>query len=722
MISNRLPVSKDPFTGETKLSSGGLVSALGGIHNDITKLWIGLEPQHFTDGQPASTLSERHGEIEFRGVAVDHDQYDLYYNGISNDMLWPLFHYEGSLVHFSREAWAAYVHVNQLLADTVAEEALDDETVWIHDFHLFLVPHMLRRRRPSVRIGFFLHIPFPSSEVFRQLPMREEILYGILGADLIGFHDYSYIRHFGNALHAVLGIDSDLLSLNFDGRRITLGAFPVSIDTQSFVEKAKSLPVSKILRRYKRTFRDVQVILGVDRLDYVKGLLLKLRSFRELLHSNPELVGKVQLIQIAIPTRQDVADYAKLKNDLEQLVGEINGQFGRADYNPIFYIYNTVDFDELLALYRLADCLLVSSRRDGMNLVALEYIASQSTSHPGIVVLSEFTGASATLSHALKINPWDVEKSADVLKKALSLDYKKRREMHQPMLRYLMNYNATDWATSFMKALEQTRSLPVFEKLIRLTPDNIEDEFLNRLRNTKLFVFDYDGTLVPLREQPADAYLRDHERQLITALLHNGYQIIIVSGRPASFLEQQFANLPVTLVAEHGAMIRNINTTKWKTLITNQVQRWYPIAETLMKHYTIRVPGSIVEKKKHSIAWHYRQSPESFASYMSLKLAEELASGLSNLPVEILNGNKIVEARSMQANKGAFLRKYLADYPQNKQNLVVAGDDRTDEDMFQALIESDDVITIKVGQGPSVARYLCQSPEHLNLILQNLIS
>ncbi len=719
MISNRLPVSKDPSTGEIKLSSGGLVSALGGIRNGIPKLWIGLEPRENGDlSSPALTGKE--GEITYRGVPVDAHLYDRYYNGISNDVLWPLCHYEGGLVHFNGEDWQAYVRINQILADAIAAEARDDESVWIHDFHLFLLPAMLRKLKPSLHIGFFLHIPFPSSEIFRQLPVREEILEGIMGADLIGFHDYSYLRHFCNALHAVLGIGSDMLSAEYEGRRVTLGAFPVSIDTKSFQTMSRSPEVEKILRRYRHSFRGLKLILGVDRLDYIKGLRLKLHSFREMLSRNPELVGQVQLLQIAVPTRQDVPVYIELKEEVERLVGEINGSFGRADYAPVLYIYNSIPFDELLALYRLADCLLVSSRRDGMNLVALEFIAAQSPTRPGVVVLSEFAGASATLSHALTINPWDVEKTADVLKKALTLTDAERRDMHQPMLKYLMNYSATDWAASFMKSLEKTRTLPIPERLIRLRSAELDETIREEARNVRLIVCDYDGTLVPIQPRPEDAYLRDDDREFIQSLVDAGYELLIISGRSASFLEEQFGTLPVTLAAEHGATMRPKHSRKWKQLVTTQIQRWYPVAETLMQDYTNRVPGSVVEKKKYAIVWHYRQSPTSFAAYMALKLGEELSYGLANQPVEILPGNRIVEARAVEANKGMFLRRYLKENPDFHNQLLVAGDDRTDEDLFRA-VETEQAITIKVGPGASSARYRIDSPAGLRQVLTELL-
>lgn len=719
MVSNRLPLSHDPITGETRLSSGGLVSALTGIRNNINKLWIGLDPKS------EQLLSGKEGEIEYQGVAVNEDLYHLYYNGLSNDVLWPLFHYEGGMVHFNREEWQAYRDVNQLLANSIDSLIQDDqETVWVHDFHLFLLPAMLRKLRPNIRIGFFLHIPFPSSEIFRQLPVRDEILTGILGADLIGFHDYSYLRHFCNTIYSLLGINSDMVSADYQNRRISLGAFPVSIDTASFQEAAKQPIVERLRRKYKKNY---QVILGVDRLDYIKGLPLKLKAFRELLSANPHLVGKVQLIQIAIPTRQDVTVYQKLKEEVERLVGEINGKFGSADYVPIVYIYNTVPFDELLSLYRLADCLLVTSRRDGMNLVALEFIAAQSPATPGVVVISEFAGASATLSHALKINPWDIEQTAEILNTALSLTIHQRRNQHKPMIKYLESYDATNWAASFMTALYKTREFKSLEKLIRLDAQHLPKNLQTISKHPKLIVTDYDGTLVPFASRPEDATLPKSVADQLRKFIDAGHHILVVSGRSASFLDQQFSNLNVSLAAEHGAVVKlkRSSASKWRSLVTTQIQRWYPTAWQMMKDYSSRVPESHVERKKYAIVWHFRESPATFASYMALKLAEELAAGLANQPVEILAGNHIVEARAIEANKGMFLRWFLKEHPQFESNddfpsCIVAGDDRTDEDLFKA-VDQERCLTIKIGPGISNARYRVDTPDQYLEIMNSLL-
>ncbi|RYX98311.1 trehalose-6-phosphate synthase, partial [bacterium] len=431
--SNRLPFTKDKKTGEFIPTSGGLVSALSGIETNEKTIWAGIAPDGMSESEWA-LLPEQIQE-SYSPVFVPPDLYDRYYNGIANDVLWPLFHYEGSLIQFSWKDWQSYCEVNIMVASAIADAAKENDSVWIHDFHLFLVPKYLRNLRPDLKIGFFLHIPFPSSEVFRQLPSRKEILEGILSADLVGFHDYSYLRHFCDAADTLLHNNSNMLFIDYNGKKVNLGVFPISIDTEKFIAASDSSEVAEIYQKYSQEIKDNYLILSVDRLDYIKGVLIRLKAFRDLLVANKELRGKVTLLQIAIPTRQNVTQYMNLKSQMEQMIGEINGEFGKPDYVPVRYIYSSVSFNELVALYRLADALLVTSRRDGMNLVSLEYIASQPESDPGMVILSEFTGASSILSHAIPINPWDIEGTSNAIKYTINMTQEERINRNSPMLK-----------------------------------------------------------------------------------------------------------------------------------------------------------------------------------------------------------------------------------------------------------------------------------------------
>ncbi|MEK7356971.1 MAG: trehalose-6-phosphate synthase, partial [Bdellovibrionota bacterium] len=446
-MANRLPFTLAADKKSVRTSSGGLVSALNGVKSRAEKIWIGCAPEGLTEAEwpiLEEKVNQRSNGWKYRPVFIGEELYDGYYNRLCNDVLWPLLHYQPELVQFDDAAWKAYKEVNEKIAVEIASFAEDDDLVWIHDFHLFLVPKILRKLRPQLRTGFFLHVPFPSSEVFRQLPVREQILDSLLDANLVGFHDYSYLQHFGSAILRLLGLESNFVSVKRGSHTTRLGVFPVSIDTENFMKRANDPKVCALAKTFvKSQFQ----FLGVDRLDYMKGLDLKLKAFRELLVSHPEYQGRVSLLQVAVPTRTGVPVYMELARETARLIGEINGAFSTPTWTPIQYLHSSVTQDQLLALYAASDALLVTSKRDGMNLVALEYIASKRDDRPGVVVLSEFAGAISTLSHVLAVNPWDFEGTAKKMVQAIEMPRAEKLDRQRTMHQYLSRYTATTWAT-----------------------------------------------------------------------------------------------------------------------------------------------------------------------------------------------------------------------------------------------------------------------------------
>ncbi|MEK6554858.1 MAG: trehalose-6-phosphate synthase, partial [Bdellovibrionota bacterium] len=365
-VSNRLPFNISTKTGDLQRGSGGLVSALMGVHLDQPFYWLGFE----TDPGVAAELKQKAQQVDkqlrLQPVVINKKLYDSYYDKFSNDVLWPLFHYESQHVLFRREDWNSYVEANRLMADEILKVAIETDTVWIHDFHFFLLPAMLKERMPKLQVGFFLHIPFPSSEIFRQLPVRQEILAGLIKADLIGFHEHSYLRHFTVSLTAQMGIDSSFLRAQIGDHTLNLGVYPISIDNEGLKEKSESAAVTARTHDYENEIKSNFLVLGVDRLDYSKGLELKLRGFRRMLKKYPDVRGEINLLQVAVPTRTKVPAYMRLKKEVDQLVGTINGEFGQPGYVPVQYIFNSVVENDLLALYRRADSILITSKRDGM--------------------------------------------------------------------------------------------------------------------------------------------------------------------------------------------------------------------------------------------------------------------------------------------------------------------------------------------------------------------
>ncbi|HVK60082.1 MAG TPA: bifunctional alpha,alpha-trehalose-phosphate synthase (UDP-forming)/trehalose-phosphatase [Bdellovibrionales bacterium] len=704
-VANRLPFTLSPDGEQITTSTGGLVSALSGVHAAAEKIWIGCAPDHLTPENWKSVQAKIPGDSSwsYRPIFVDKALYDSYYNRTGNDVLWPLLHYQPELVSFDKSSWEDYKTVNEKFAEAIAQEAQDDDLIWIHDFHLFMVPKFLRKLRPKLKIGFFLHVPFPTSEVFRQLPVREQILDSLLECDLVGFHDYSYLQHFGSSLLRLLGVEPQFTSVTRDGRTTRFGVFPVSIDTEKFMRRARDPKIHALAQNIKE---QGFLFLGVDRLDYIKGLDLKLKAFRTFLKKYPHVREQVSLLQIAVPTRGDVPVYCQLARDIAQLIGEINGEFSTPNWTPVRYIHASVSFDDLMALYRSADALLVTSKRDGMNLVALEYLASQTVEKPGVVLLSEFAGAASALSHTLPINPWDLEDSARKMLQALEMTREEKVFRLRMMQDFLREYTATDWAAAFIAELAKEMPAENLKGPARIEPNqDAVDLLCDRVLASKperiALLLDYDGTLTPIRSRPEEAVMSQEERDAILELSRYPWiDLVIVSGRDSKFMASQFFGINAHLAAEHGAKVFSPGLRKWRRRVLRTRSTWYPAAEKIMSDYAARVPHSRVEKKQYSIAWHYRLAPQEFADFQARKLVEELEVGLSNLPVNVLRGKKVVELRAMEADKGVFARTFLEDASPNTFALAL-GDDSTDEDMFRAIKGRG--ISFKIGAGSSAA-------------------
>lgn len=722
-VANRLPFSLSSNKRQVVTSSGGLVSALSGVQTNGERIWVGCAPEGVTESDWAGLqgpLSESSSWI-YHPIFPSNELYDAYYNNCGNDVLWPLLHYESQSVKFHDASWAAYREVNQMFANEIAKIAESDDLIWVHDFHLFLLPKMLKELRPELRIGFFLHVPFPSSEIFRQLPVREEILDSLLSCDLIGFHDYSYLRHFSSSLLRILGIESEFLSIRRGGHTTRLGVFPVSIDTDHFTKKSRD---PKVRALTKDMAKNHFMFLGVDRLDYIKGLDLKLKAFRTLLRRFPEYKEKVSLLQVAVPSRKSVPMYMRLGREIARLVGEINGEFSTPNWSPIRYLHSSVTNDQLIALYKAADGLLVTSKRDGMNLVALEYVASQDSERPGVVLLSEFAGALSTLSHTIPVNPWDLEDTARKMQTAMEMPRQERLNRVQAMQGHLHRYTATDWAESFIAQLDkQAPESESRNKIARIGPENVQklaDRILSLNASRVVLFLDYDGTTVPIEAAPELATLSEESKKTLRSFCRYPWlDIVVVSGRDSRFLNTQFGDLPVRLAAEHGGKYFDPLTGRWKRRVHRSRSTWYPTALKIISDYTDRVPHTRIEKKQFAVAWHYRQAPPEYAEFQALKLAEELEFGLANLPVNILRGKKVIEVRAIEANKGSFADSYMEDILTNSVALAI-GDDKTDEDLF--LSTKGRGVSCKVGPGDTSADFVIPLQSQVMTVLEKLLA
>ena len=716
LVSNRLPVTlRRSRSGKTEIvkSSGGLIAGVGPVHQSQGGLWFGYPGEHMDEEARAALDAAR-----YVPVPVSASEMRGYYSGYSNSSLWPLFHYFPERARFERREFEAYRTVNERFADTIAERALPGDTIWVHDYQLMLLPSLLRERLPDTRIGFFLHIPFPSSEVFGLLPQREEILRGLTGADLIGVHTYDYARHLVSSFRRYLGVFGHEGTINIDGRDVQIAAHPLGISVEDVRGYAYSSNAESRVADLMRDMRGRQILLSVDRLDYTKGLPLKLEAFRAVLANYPKWRDKIVLIQVAVPSRTNIESYRAQKAEVERLVGEINGAFGRPGRVPIHYIYRSIPSAELGALYRIADVAVVTPLRDGMNLVAKEYIAAHSDA-PGVLVLSEFAGAASELGEAIRVNPYDVDGTAQAINQALEMPVTERLTRMRAMFRRVKGNDVHAWYRRYRRALDR-KSVDDVTVPVRYSPETLVKKVAPELRKAGrlLFLIDYDGTI---REFVSDPFAASPNEETLSTLKGlaaiKGARVVIVSGRGRETLEEWLSDTGVGLVAEHGLWFRLSPDQEWHGDGDQIDQTWKTHVRSVLDEYVDRVPGSLVEEKVASLVWHYRAAADDLANWQARELADYLEEFLASEPLEVLVGAKNVEVRQHGLSKGAAYERIQAEIGPFDFELAI-GDDRTDEDLFAAVPSA--TFTIHVGPEPSRAEMSLSSPEAVLLFLKGL--
>ncbi len=717
LVANRLPVSVDLGDGQVniKASSGGLATGMRNLAKAEQTSWVGWPGAYPENDEQRVSLEKQLREHSATPVYLSSRDAERFYEGMSNSVIWPLFHYMVDRMPLLVSDYDDYRSVNERFADAVCAEAGEDDTIWIHDYHLLLLPGILRERLPRARIGFFLHIPFPSSEIFRLLPHREQLLRGMLGANLIGFHTYGFARHFADALLGTLGIEPELDRVDVDGRSVSIGVFPMGIDVQSFERLAESPELPERVAQLRQAQGVEQLLLGVDRLDYTKGLPRKLLAMELLLQRSPQYRGKVRLLQIAVPSREAVSEYKSLRQDVEQLVGRINGSSGSLHEAPIHYLYQPVTQAELVASYRAAEVMVVTPLRDGMNLVAKEYVAAR-TDGDGVLVLSELAGAASELGEALTVNPYDVESMALNLDRALSMPEAERRERMSALREKVRAHPVERWATSFVSTLEAGERGPEPRDL------RLDSSELDRLATTLaeqaevIFALDYDGTLVPIARNPELAVPDSGLTELLDMLAGmSGVRVCVVSGRAQASLAAWLGKLPIDLVAEHGVWSKRANEESWQCHIDPSALGWVSDARAILETYVERAPGAILEEKTAGLAWHYRNVDPYLGVHLARELRVHLVRHFAQLPVSILGGRKVIELRPQGLDKGSAARDSLSLFG-TKAVIAAAGDDRTDEDLFAAL--PDGSISLCAGTLATRAAYRVSGPEQVRRFLR----
>ena len=720
IVANRLPFNITKRGGEFHFrpSPGGLATGLSSLPESYEQLWIGWPG--ITSEKLASEgkdqIRERLAGESCRPVFLSRKQIDHYYLGFCNKTVWPLFHYFPMRTVYEEHFWKTYKQVNEIFCDEVMKIAKPGDYVWVHDYQLMLLPQLLREKLSDLEIGFFLHIPWPSFELFRLLPWREEILNGLLGADLIGFHTYDYVRHFLSSVSRIMGFEHTLGKVGMGNRVIKVDAFPMGINYEKYSKAISKAGVRKEVDKILQEVGKRKIIISIDRLDYTKGIIQRLEAFDLFLSENPEYKEKVTLIMVAVPSRTGVEDYKMLRNRLEQLVGRINGEHGTMGWVPVWYLYRFLPFRRITALYNAADVALVTPLRDGMNLIAKEFIATK-TEGRGVLILSEMTGAASELGEALIVNANNKRAIIQAIKEALEMPLLEQMERNRLMQERLRRYDVSRWSSDFLNALfdiKKTQQELSVRKLSETTRKKLVSDYA-KSRN-RLLLLDYDGTLVGFKGKPAQAGPDDEIMSLLESLSGKPKNtVVIISGRDKATLAQWLGSLDVALVAEHGAWIKQ-RDEDWQCMQPLEAD-WKDTIRPILELYSDRTAGSSVEEKDFSLVWHYRRADPELAYLREQELRGALLNLTENLDVGVFEGNKILEIRNVGVNKGR-----AAEFWSGKKDwefLLAAGDDYTDEEMFSVLPDS--AYSIKVGISISKARFNVDTLNEVRSLLKELV-
>ena len=730
IISNRLPVQLQISDGGLSAipSVGGLATGMKSVHKGGESLWIGWSGLTDEDipKELSTKIDEALAEHGCAKVGLTKEDIDGFYFGFSNRTIWPLFHYFLEYTEFELDFWNTYKAVNQKFADAILEKADDNDIIWVHDYQLMLVPQMVKEKRHNATIGFFLHIPFPSYEIFRTMPWREEVLEGLLGADLIGFHTYDYERHFLSSVRRLLGLDVSFNDIYLENRVIKVDSFPMGIDYNKFANAAKTSKTLKggsrsdfkvKLDEHKKSAPDTKLIVSIDRLDYSKGIAKRINAFEYFLNKYPQYKEKVRLIILAVPSRSNVPQYKLLKREIDELVGRINGELSTVNWTPIWYFYRSMPFENLIDLYTSCDIAWLTPLRDGMNLVAKEYIATR-TDKTGVLILSEMAGSAYEMNEALLINPNNFEQQADTLKQAITMPKEEQVARNMFLQNRLKRYNVEVWANEFMQSLEGQRKGIGTNVSQKMNPQLLES-VLKKYKSAKkrLLFLDYDGTLTGFHKDPQKATPDDELYGILDKLLHQeGTTLFLISGRDKQTFTKWFLPKKYNMIVEHGVWISR-NGEDFK-LLEKVKGDWMEKIMPVLESFVDRTPGSFIEEKNYSLAWHYRNTDPDFGDKRATELNTVLTSLIGNDDISVLNGNKVMEVKSSNVNKGRASVRMLGE---DDYDFVFAiGDDWTDEFMFQELPES--TVTVKVGLQKTHAKYHVEGTKKVRELLTHFLN
>ncbi|WP_443938609.1 bifunctional alpha,alpha-trehalose-phosphate synthase (UDP-forming)/trehalose-phosphatase [Pedobacter sp. MW01-1-1] len=716
ILSNRLPVKIIEKENEYILipSEGGLATGLGDAHKSGNSIWIGW-PGIEIPKERQEEVSAKLAQLNLYPVYLSQEEINLFYEGFSNEILWPVFHYLVTYAQYHQSYWDAYTSVNHKFAEAALKIASVGDKIWIQDYQLLLLPNILRSNLPLSTIGFFQHIPFPSYEIFRLIPWREQLLKGMIGADLIGFHTYDDVRHFLSTATRILSINSSSNVLSHNERQIVVEAFPMSIDFDKFSALSSTTEVHKEIDDLRKGKEGLKMILSIDRLDYSKGILERLKVIDLLFQKHPEYIGKIEFYMIVVPSRDNVPQYRDLREQIDQFVGNLNSRYRSLDWIPVNYFYRSFPVEVLSALYSTADICLVTPMRDGMNLVSKEYVASRNNL-TGVLILSEMAGASKELTEALIVNPNNLNNIMEALVSALQMPLEEQQRRMKAMRSIIQKFNIKHWVNNFIQKLNEVKNSQ-HSLQTKHAIHSINDIIVAKYKDSenRVLFLDYDGTLVDFAGNIDDASPDEELYSIlrkITADPKN--KVVIISGRKNETLEKWFGHLPVDMIAEHGAWFKT-NGDNWNCLplLTDQ---WKQEIKALLETYTNRTPGSFIEEKSYSLVWHYRKAEKDLGDLRAGEIVSNLRILAADKGLHLMPGNKVIEFKNMEVNKGKAALSWL--YNKHPDFIIALGDDHTDEDIFRAL--PNNAITIKIGHNISEAKYYLNNFKEVRSLLSNL--
>ncbi|XP_076941121.1 putative alpha,alpha-trehalose-phosphate synthase [UDP-forming] 7 [Bidens hawaiensis] len=775
IVTNQLPLKAsrevDDKTGESSWKftwdEGSLYRHIkDGLPEEMEVVYVGsiraeVDPSEQDD--VAQMLLER-----FKCVPafIPESVLDKYYNGFCKQYLWPLFHYRLPFdgARFDRTCWEAYVAANKIFSQKVIEVINpDDDYVWIHDYHLMVVPTFLRRHFNRLRMGFFLHSPFPSSEIYRTLPVREEIMKALLNADLIGFHTFDYARHFLSCCSRMLGLEYEskrgYIGLEYYGRTIGIKIMPSGVHMGHMESVLKESRTQLKVRELEREFSGKIVLIGVDDLDTFKGVNLKVLAMESMLKCHDSLLGRAVLVQILNPARGNGRDVAEIKAEIRSSSERINRELGTQGYTPIIIIDKPLSLTEKAAYYTVSEAAVVTAVRDGMNLTPYEYVVcrngvsgsgSDTSNSPrkSMLVVSEFVGCSPSLSGAIRVNPWDVDATAEAMYEAISVSDFEKQMRHEKHYKYVSSHDVAYWSRSFFQDLERTcvdhfrtrcwgiglsfgfRVVALDPMFRKLSSDAIMDAYEGA--ESRAILLDYDGTVMP--QSSIDKRPSAEVISIINRLCNDPKNtVFVVSGRGKEDLTKWFAPCEkLGIAAEHGYFMRWLANEEWQPHAQNASFGWMQMAEPVMRLYTESTDGSSIERKESALVWHFQNTDPTFGPAQAKEMLDHLENVLANEPVVVKSGQYIVEVKPQGVTKGSVAENIFASMLRNEKRadfVLCVGDDRSDEDMFvmigdaikaDVIVNNKSVFACTVGQKPSRAEYYLDDTVEVINMLENL--